>query len=71
LEETAKEVGIPYQLEILEHGGTDAGAIHTSVGGVPTGAISIPCRYLHSPVETASISDMENAVKLLVQVIGK
>ncbi len=69
LEDAAKEIGIPYQYEVLESGGTDVGAIHTAVGGVPSGAVSIPCRYIHSPVETASLSDMENAVKLLVQAV--
>jgi putative aminopeptidase FrvX len=49
--------------------GSDAGAIHMAVGGIPTGAISIPCRYTHSPVEMASVSDIENAVKLLVECI--
>ena len=69
LEDAAKEIGIPYQYEVLESGGTDVGAIHTAVGGVPSGPVSIPCRYIHSPVETASLSDMENAVKLLVQAV--
>jgi len=69
LEESAKNINIPYQFEVLEFGGSDPGAIHISAGGVPSGAISIPCRYLHSPVEMASIEDIENAVKLLVEAI--
>ncbi|OPZ90166.1 MAG: putative aminopeptidase YsdC [Firmicutes bacterium ADurb.Bin419] len=69
LEESAQRIDIPYQFEILEFGGSDPGAIHISAGGVPSGAISIPCRYLHSPVEAASLMDIENAVKLLIEAI--
>lgn len=61
----AKKAGVPYQHEVLPFGGTDAGPIMTSRGGVPAGTLSITCRYVHSPVETVSLSDMENAVKLL------
>jgi len=69
LEESAKRNNIPYQLEILEAGGSDPGSIHLTAGGIPSGAISIPVRYVHSPVETASMSDINNAVKLLVEAI--
>jgi len=61
----AKIAGVPFQYEVLLAGGTDAGAIQISRGGVPAGTLSIPCRYIHSPVETVSISDLENAVTLL------
>ena len=61
----AKENGIDYQMEVITGGGTDAGAIHTSKGGVLTGAISIPMRYIHSATETADINDIENTVKLI------
>jgi len=69
LEESAMNINIPYQFEVLEYGGSDPGAIHISAGGVPSGAISIPCRYIHSPVEAASLEDIENAVKLLIEAI--
>jgi len=69
--ETAKEKGIPYQLEVLEHGGTDTGPIHLTREGVPSGAISIPTRYLHTPSEMADIDDIENAVKLIVALLEK
>ena len=61
----AKENSIPYQLEILECGGTDAGSIHVSDKGVMTGAVSIPTRYIHTTSEMADISDIRNTVKLL------
>ncbi|MBQ7793223.1 MAG: M42 family metallopeptidase [Clostridia bacterium] len=63
--ELAKRDGIPYQLEVMTDGGTDAGAIHTSRDGVKTGGVSIPTRYIHSPSEMASKADYNAAVKLL------
>lgn len=55
----------PYQLEIMEDGGTDAGAIHMSAGGIVTGGLSIPTRYIHSPQEMCSINDLQNAALIL------
>lgn len=69
LEDSAKKLNVPYQYEILEQGGTDAGAIHTTGGGIPSGVLSIPTRYVHSPAEMASMSDHENAVKILIEAI--
>ncbi|MCX7749005.1 MAG: M42 family metallopeptidase [Clostridia bacterium] len=69
LEDNAKKLNIPYQFEILEAGGSDPGAIHLTAGGIPSGAISIPCRYTHSPVEMVDMGDLENAVKLLRESI--
>ncbi len=69
LEDRAQKAGIPVQYEILDAGGTDAGAIHLTAGGIPSGVISIPCRYVHSPVETASLKDIRNAVRLLTESI--
>ena len=63
--ETAEAGGIPYQLEVLERGGTDAGAIHVSREGVPSGALSIPCRYIHTPSEMVDAGDVRHAVELL------
>ena len=66
LEALAKEQGIPVQRDILRAGGTDAGAIHTTRLGVKTGGISIPCRYIHTPAETADLSDGLACVRLAV-----
>lgn len=66
---TCKEHQIPYQMEILESGGTDVGAIHVANGGVPSGCISIPLRYIHTPCEMADKEDIKGAVELLVQMI--
>lgn len=69
LEAAAKRLNLPVQYEILESGGTDAGAIHITAGGIPSGAVSIPCRYIHSPSETVNIHDLENAVKLVIEAV--
>jgi putative aminopeptidase FrvX len=68
---TAEKARIPYQLEVLERGGTDARAIQLTRAGVPAGCLSIPCRYVHSPSEMVDLGDVENAVKLLVELISK
>lgn len=65
----AKEHSVPYQLEVLTWGGTDAGAIHLTRSGVPSGAISIPCRYVHTPSEMVDLSDVEAAIRLLTLVM--
>ncbi|MEM2211778.1 MAG: M42 family metallopeptidase [Candidatus Nezhaarchaeales archaeon] len=61
----AEKSGIPYQLEVLEGGTTDATAIQLSRGGVPCGVIAIPTRYTHSFNEVISLNDLENAAKLI------
>lgn len=65
----ADDGSIPYQYEVLPYGGTDAGTIHLSRAGVPTGVISIPCRYLHTPSEMVDLADLEAAVLLTVKLI--
>lgn len=66
----AKDNNIPYQMEVLEFGGTDSGAIHVSREGVPSGVISIPTRYVHSTVEMASKADIMNCTKLLMEFLN-
>ena len=67
--EIAEQNSIPYQLEVLTRGGTDAGAIHLSREGVPSGALSIPCRYVHTSSEVVDKTDLENAVLLLEKLL--
>lgn len=69
--QTAKDKGIAYQLEVLTAGGTDAGAIHLTKSGVPSGVLSIPTRHVHSTSEMASIADINAAVELLSEIINK
>ena len=64
LSQLAQAAGIPAQRDILRGGGTDAGAIHTTRIGVRTGGISVPCRYIHTPVETADLSDVRACIDL-------
>lgn len=64
LEEAADKAEIKHQREILRFGGTDAGALQTSRGGAYTGAISIPTRYIHNPLEVCSLFDVEECIKL-------
>lgn len=66
--ETAKKNKIPYQLEIMTDGGTDAGAIHLTKSGIKTGGISVPTRYIHSPSEMASIKDVESCIELVKEL---
>jgi tetrahedral aminopeptidase len=66
--ETAEKNQIPYQLEVLEQGGTDAGSIHLSRDGVPSGVLSVPCRYIHTPAEMVDLEDVENSISLLVEL---
>lgn len=66
LEELGLAQGIPTQRDILRGGGTDAGAIHTTCNGVITGGISVPCRYIHTPVEMVDLEDVTACVRLIV-----
>lgn len=62
---------IPYQLEVSEGGTTDATAIHLTREGIPTGVISPPTRYIHTPVSVVAMEDVENAVKLILAVLER
>lgn len=64
--EKATEAEIPYQLEVLTGGSTDASAMQMNQAGVIAGCISIPCRYVHSVSETVDANDVRNAAKLLL-----
>lgn len=69
--DTAEEHGIPYQFEAMPGGGTDAGSIHLSGNGVPSLAICVATRYIHSHAAMLHRDDYENTVKLIVEVIKK
>ena len=56
---------IPYQYEILVAGGTDTSSMQTAGAGAYAGAVSIPTRYVHSPVEVVDAKDLDACVKLL------
>lgn len=65
LVETAEANGIPWQWRRTTFGGTDAGSIHLTRAGVPSITVSVPCRYIHSPCAYMSLSDYDNALRLL------
>lgn len=71
LEKLAEESNIPCQRDIVTSGGTDAGSIHLTCSGVRTGGISIPCRYMHSPVEMVETSDVSATAKLIAAFAQK
>lgn len=68
---TCEAEEIPYQMEVLEFGGTDAGGISLTREGVPASCLSIPTRYAHSAHETVSKGDVEAAIQLLIKVSEK
>ncbi len=66
LHDAAQDEGIAFTLESLGKGtGTDADAIHLSRAGIPTGLVSVPSRYMHSPVEMVSIADVDAAARVI------
>lgn len=65
LTDLAETRGIPYQFKQPGVGGTDAGAIHLAKTGVPSVAVSVPCRYIHAPVSVASLNDIDHTVTLM------
>ncbi|MGA3007254.1 MAG: M42 family metallopeptidase [Opitutaceae bacterium] len=75
LSECAKKLKIPHQFEADPRPtGTDARAIQMGRGGVATGLVSVPLRYMHTPSEVVDLDDVENCVQLLVefaQSLGK
>ncbi len=68
----AEATGTPYQIEPAPGGsGTDADAIQRSRGGVATGVVSVALRYMHTPVETIELSDIEGAITLLAAFVAR
>jgi putative aminopeptidase FrvX len=66
----AEADGIPYQLELLTAGTTDAAGIQLARAGVPSGCISIPCRYVHTNSETVDSGDVDACIALLTGLLG-
>jgi putative aminopeptidase FrvX len=62
---TAQALGIPYQFKQPGIGGTDAGATTRSKQGIPSLPVSVPCRYIHSPVAMLALSDFRNTLRLM------
>ena len=67
LYETAEAEKIPFAVEVSRGTtSTDADAVYLSRRGIATGLVSVPLRYMHSPVEIADLEDIERAVQLIV-----
>lgn len=69
--EAAKEAGIPVQTKQAVAGGNESSAVQRSWSGCKVLALSVPCRYIHSPVSVASLEDIENTVRLAQVIMNK
>jgi endoglucanase len=68
----AEEEQIPFTMESLGRAtGTDADAVNISRSGIPTGLVSVACRYMHSPVEMVSLQDIDAAARLIAAFAKK
>ncbi|MGQ4891950.1 MAG: M42 family metallopeptidase [Candidatus Njordarchaeia archaeon] len=67
--DVARKKNIRYQFKQMPVGGTDAGAIHLAKGGIPSGVISVPGRYIHSPLSIVDINDVKGQIELVVEFI--
>lgn len=65
----AKKAKIPYQLEVIEGGATDAASVYGERGGIPSIAICVPTRYIHSNVAVCSLDDIEKTGDYLVKLV--
>lgn len=68
---SAEAHGIPYQLEVLDRGTTDAAAMQLARAGVLAGCISVPTRYYHTPSEMVDLADVEDTVRLLIAALTR
>jgi endoglucanase len=67
----ADDAGIPYQLASFAFGDSDASSVYVSAGGIPTGAVTIPRRYSHSPVEMLDVNDAVAALRLCLAAVRR
>jgi endoglucanase len=71
LKDLAERLEIPWFLDVTAaHSGTDAFAIQITAEGIPTGLLEFPIRYMHTPVETVAIKDIQRAGRLLAEFIS-
>ena len=69
LRESADKASVPYQLGVGNGGTTDATAINITKSGIPCSVISVPARYIHSPVEVLSLRDLDQGAELIAAAI--
>ncbi|MDX8550958.1 M42 family metallopeptidase [Methanospirillum sp. J.3.6.1-F.2.7.3] len=71
LRSAGDKMKIPYQLEVGDGGNTDASIINLVRDGIPSIPLSVPSRYIHSPVEVVDLKDVESTIDLLVDALKK
>ncbi|MCK4432313.1 MAG: M42 family metallopeptidase [Methanomicrobia archaeon] len=69
--DTAEKNDIPYQIKRPFTGGTDAGAIHLTKKGIPSGVIALPSRYIHAPASIGNKEDYENMKNLVYKILER
>ena len=69
LVKAGRERSIPFQFKKVPVGGTDAGAIHLTKAGVPSGTVAVPCRYIHGPASIAHVDDLKNTIRLVTEFV--
>jgi endoglucanase len=69
--ETAESERLPFQLSVVPGGGTDAGRFHIVKAGCPSIVIGVPTRHIHSHSAVADLADIDNAVRLVLALVGK
>ena len=67
----AEEAGIPVQFDAMAGGGTNTGRMHLFGRGVPSLAIAVPVRYIHSHAGILHLDDVENTARLMVEVVRR
>ncbi len=71
LVEVAEKNQIPFQFKKIPSGGTDAGAIHLTKAGIPSGTVAVPCRYIHGPASVLFEEDFENTINLVKAFVAE
>jgi endoglucanase len=71
LVDAAETKGVPYQMEVLQGGTTDAYSMQMARGGVPATAVSVPSRYVHTPTQLVDARDVRACVDLLTAFLSK
>lgn len=64
-----KEKSIPFQFKKVPTGGTDAGVIHLTKAGVPSGTVAVPCRYIHGPASVTHVDDLRNTITMVTEFV--
>ena len=71
LKKLADDAKIKYQYEVLTAGGTDTSSMQVAGAGCYAGCVSIPLRYVHTPIETLDKADLDACVALIREFIEK